>query len=153
MLQAESSSALLCLWTARSLPAAPHPVSRRRSCLPLRTDQCFCPMGTFTPLLVRTLRRTSQGPSGRNRLQIRQARTTSNRHSGTQILRQSVTLLLRQKRHPNMSPQILVPLRGSKADPSIRPHAVTPRSSAPGCANRLATVVRRAPAASSERDA
>src|ERR1700756_3145889 len=65
MLQAESSSALLCLWTARSLPAAPHPVSRRRSCLPLRTDQCFCPMGTFTPLLVRTLRRTFQGPSGR----------------------------------------------------------------------------------------
>src|ERR1700758_2460291 len=65
MLQAESSSSLLCLWTARSLPAAPHPVSRRRSCLPLRTDQCFCPMGTFTPLLVRTLRRTSQDPSGR----------------------------------------------------------------------------------------
>jgi hypothetical protein len=28
-------------------------------------------MGTFTPLLVRTLRRTSHGPSGRNRLQIR----------------------------------------------------------------------------------
>src|ERR1700745_2020623 len=47
MLQAESSSSLLCLWTGRSLPAAPHPVSRRRSCLPLRTDQCFCPMGTF----------------------------------------------------------------------------------------------------------
>src|ERR1700746_1240225 len=71
MLQAESSSSLFCLWTARSLPAAPHPVSRRRSCLPLRTDQCFCPMGTFTPLLVRTLRRTFQDPSGRNRLQIR----------------------------------------------------------------------------------
>jgi hypothetical protein len=37
-----------------------------RSCLPLRTDQCFCPIGTFTLLLVRTLRRTSRGPSGRN---------------------------------------------------------------------------------------
>jgi hypothetical protein len=73
MHQAESSSSLLCLWTGRSLPAAPHPVARRRSCLPLRTDQCFCPMGTFTPLLVRTFRRTSQGPSGPNRLQIRQA--------------------------------------------------------------------------------
>jgi len=65
MHQAESSSSLFCLWTGRSLPAAPHPVSRRRSCLQLRTDQCFCPMGTFTPLLVRTLRRTFQGPSGR----------------------------------------------------------------------------------------
>jgi len=36
---------------------------------------------------------------------------------------------------------------------SARRHAVTPHSSAPGCANRLATVVRRAPAASSERGA
>jgi hypothetical protein len=56
--QAESSSSLFCLWTGRSLPAAPHPASRRRSCLQLRTDQCFCPIGTLTPLLVRTLRRT-----------------------------------------------------------------------------------------------
>ncbi len=59
MHQAESSSSLFCLWTGLSLPAALHPVSRRRSCLPLRTDQCFCPMRTFTPLLVRTFRRTS----------------------------------------------------------------------------------------------
>src|ERR1700745_1196264 len=64
MLQAESSSALVCLWTGRSLPAAPHPVSRRRSCLQLRTDQCFCPMGTFTPLLAPTLRRTPVVPLG-----------------------------------------------------------------------------------------
>jgi hypothetical protein len=64
MHQAESSSSLFCLWTGRSLPAAPHPVSRRRSCLQLRTDQCFCPMGTFTPLLVRTLRRTPGVPLG-----------------------------------------------------------------------------------------
>ena len=49
----------LCLWTGLSLPAALHPVSRRRSCLRLRTDQCFCPIGTFTLLLVRTFRRTS----------------------------------------------------------------------------------------------
>jgi hypothetical protein len=54
MHQAESSSSLFCLWTGRSLPAALHSVSRRRSCLPLRTDQCFCPIGTFTLLLVRT---------------------------------------------------------------------------------------------------
>jgi hypothetical protein len=66
MHQAESSSSLFCLWTGRSLPAAPHPVSRRRSCLQLRTDQCFCPMGTFTPLLVRTLRRTPTVPLGQN---------------------------------------------------------------------------------------
>ena len=59
MHQAESSSSWFCLWTGLSLPAALHPVSRRRSCLPLRTDQCFCPMRTFTSLLVRTLRRTS----------------------------------------------------------------------------------------------
>ena len=58
MHQAESSSSLFCLWTGRSLPAALHPASRRRSCLPLRTDQYFCPIGTFTLLLVRTLRRT-----------------------------------------------------------------------------------------------
>src|ERR1700758_5135889 len=65
MHQAESSSSLFCLWTGRSLPAAPHPVSRRRSCLPLRADQRFCPMRTFTPLLVRTFRRTFLGPPGR----------------------------------------------------------------------------------------
>jgi hypothetical protein len=59
MHQAESSSTLFCLWTGRSLPAALHPASRRRSCLPLPTDQCFCPMRTFTSLLARTLRRTS----------------------------------------------------------------------------------------------
>ncbi len=41
MHQAESSSSLSCLWTGLSLPAALHPVSRRPSCLPLRTDQCF----------------------------------------------------------------------------------------------------------------
>src|SRR5260221_10424926 len=58
MHQAESSSSLFSLWTGLSLPAALHPVSRRRSCLQLRTDQCFCPMRTFTSLLVRTLRRT-----------------------------------------------------------------------------------------------
>jgi hypothetical protein len=56
---AESSSTWFCLWTGLSLPAAPDPASRRRSCLPLRTGQCCCPMGTSTPLLVRTLRRTS----------------------------------------------------------------------------------------------
>ena len=65
MHQAESSSAVFCLWTALSLSAALHPVSRRPSCLPLPTDQCFCPMRTFNPLLLRTLRRTSQGPSDR----------------------------------------------------------------------------------------
>jgi hypothetical protein len=58
MHQAKSSSSLFYLWTGRSLPAALHPASRRRSYLPLRTDQCFCPIGTFTLLLVRTLRRT-----------------------------------------------------------------------------------------------
>jgi len=67
MHQAESSSSLFCLWTGRSLPAALHPASRRRSCLPLRTDQCFCPIGTFALLLVRTLRRTPFAPSGRER--------------------------------------------------------------------------------------
>jgi len=41
MHQAESSPSLSCLWTGLSLPAALHPVSRRPSCLPLRTDQCF----------------------------------------------------------------------------------------------------------------
>jgi hypothetical protein len=50
---------IIFLTMCRSLPAAPHPASRRRSCLPLRTDQCFCPTGTLTLLLVRTLRRTS----------------------------------------------------------------------------------------------
>src|SRR6266446_10613093 len=64
MHQAESSSSSFCLWTGLSLPAALHPVSRRRSCLRLRTDQCFCPIGTFTLLLVRTFRRTSAVPSG-----------------------------------------------------------------------------------------
>src|SRR6516225_8361321 len=59
MHQAESSSSLFCLWTGHSLPAALHHVSRRRSCFQLRTDQCFCPIGTFTQLLVRTSRRTS----------------------------------------------------------------------------------------------
>src|SRR5215469_8989909 len=63
MHQAESSSSLSCLWTGHSLPAALHPVSRRRSCLRLRTDQCFCPIGTFTLLLVRTFRRTIPGTS------------------------------------------------------------------------------------------
>ena len=63
MHQAESSSSLSCLWTGHSLPAAPHPVSRRRSCLRLRTDQRFCPIGTFTLLLVRTFRRTIPGTS------------------------------------------------------------------------------------------
>src|SRR3984893_5988853 len=59
---AESSSSLFSLWTGLSLPVALHPVSRRRSCLQLRTDQCFCPMRTFTSLLVRTLRRTPRPP-------------------------------------------------------------------------------------------
>jgi hypothetical protein len=63
MHQAESSSSLSCLWTGHSLPAALHPVSRQRSCLRLRTDQCFCPIGTFTLLLVRTFRRTIPGTS------------------------------------------------------------------------------------------
>src|SRR5215468_3355233 len=63
MHQAESSSSLSCLWTGHSLPAALHPVSRRRSCLRLRTHQCFCPIGTFTLLLVRTFRRTIRAPS------------------------------------------------------------------------------------------
>jgi hypothetical protein len=72
MHQAESSSSSFCLWTGLSLPAALHPVSRRRSCLPLPTDQCFCPMRTFTPLLVRTFRRTSQGPLGRYTTPLRQ---------------------------------------------------------------------------------
>jgi hypothetical protein len=45
---AESSSTLFCLWTGLSLPVALHPASRRRSYLQLRTDQCFCPIGTST---------------------------------------------------------------------------------------------------------
>src|SRR5271155_311331 len=61
---AESSSTLFCLRTGRSLPAALHPSSRPRSCLQLRTDQGFCPIGTFTLLLVRTLRRTYFGHFG-----------------------------------------------------------------------------------------
>jgi hypothetical protein len=55
---AESSSTMFCLWTGLSLPVALHPASRRRSYLQLRTDQCFCPIGTSTLLLVRTFRRT-----------------------------------------------------------------------------------------------
>jgi hypothetical protein len=62
MHQAESRSSLSCLWTGRLLPLAFHPASRRRSYLPLRTGQCSRPIGTFTLLLVRTLRRTSHGP-------------------------------------------------------------------------------------------
>jgi hypothetical protein len=58
MHQAESNSSLFCLWTGLSLPAALHPASRRRSYLPLRTGQCSRPIGTFTLLLVRTLRLT-----------------------------------------------------------------------------------------------
>src|SRR5258708_24225664 len=58
MHQAESSLTLFCLWTGLSLPVALHPASRRRSYLPLRTGQCSRPIGTFTLLLVRTLRRT-----------------------------------------------------------------------------------------------
>jgi hypothetical protein len=65
---AESSSTLFCLRTGRSLPAALHPSSRPRSCLQLRTDQCFCPIGTFTLLLMRTLRRTFLAPLGRRHL-------------------------------------------------------------------------------------
>src|ERR1700675_2348763 len=64
MHQAESSSSLSCLWTGRLLPLAFHPASRRRSYLPLRRGQCSRPIGTFTLLLVRTLRRTSHGPFG-----------------------------------------------------------------------------------------
>jgi hypothetical protein len=37
---AESSSSLFCLRSGRSLPAALHSASRRRSCLQLRADQC-----------------------------------------------------------------------------------------------------------------
>src|SRR6476660_8699143 len=62
---AESSSTLSCLWTGLSLPVALHPASRRRSYLPLRTGQCSRPIGTFTLLSVRTLRRTPPVPSGR----------------------------------------------------------------------------------------
>src|ERR1700716_3109395 len=58
MHKAESSSSWVSFWTGFLLSAAPPPASRRRSCLPLRTAQCCCPMGTSTPLLVRTLRRT-----------------------------------------------------------------------------------------------
>jgi hypothetical protein len=60
--QAESSSALSCLWTGHSLPVAPHPVSRRRSYLQLRTGQCCCPMRTSTSLSARTFRRTDVAP-------------------------------------------------------------------------------------------
>jgi len=55
---AESSSTLFCLWTGLLLPVALHPASQRRSYLQLRTGQCSRPGGTFTLLLVRTLRRT-----------------------------------------------------------------------------------------------
>jgi hypothetical protein len=70
MHQAESSSTLSCLWTGLSLPVALHPASRRRSYLPLRTGQCSRPIGTFTLLLVRTLRRTPMAPSGQKPSQI-----------------------------------------------------------------------------------
>jgi hypothetical protein len=55
---------IVLLRTGRSLPAALHPCSRSRSCLQLRTDQCLCPIGTSTQLLVRTFRRTPQAPLG-----------------------------------------------------------------------------------------
>src|SRR6202043_4239770 len=51
---AESSSTLFCLWTGLSLPVALHPVSQRRSYLPLRTGQCSRPEGTFTLIGVGT---------------------------------------------------------------------------------------------------
>jgi hypothetical protein len=63
---AESSSTLFCLWTGLSLPVALHPTSLRRSYLQLRTGQCSRPEGTFTLLLVRTFRRTSDFRSGTN---------------------------------------------------------------------------------------
>src|SRR6266478_4158390 len=86
MHQAESSSSLFCLWTGLSLPAALHPVSRRRSCLQLRTDQCFCPMRNFTPLLLRTLRRTSCTPFG-----VIHADTPTRRHADTPLRRYADT--------------------------------------------------------------
>src|SRR5260370_26572038 len=58
MSQAELSLTLFCLWTGLSFPVPLHPASRRRSYLPLRTGQCSRPIGTFTLLFVRTLRRT-----------------------------------------------------------------------------------------------
>ena len=67
MHQAESSSSSFGLWTGLSLPAALHPVSRRRSCLPLRTDQCFCPMRTFTPFVGAYFQAHFPRPFGPNR--------------------------------------------------------------------------------------
>src|SRR5438445_2130881 len=90
MHQAESSSSLFCLWTGLSLPAALHPVSRRRSCLQLRTDQCFCPMRNFTPLLLRTLRRTSCTPFG-----VIHADTPTRRHADTPTRRHADTPIRR----------------------------------------------------------
>jgi len=43
----------------RSLPVAPHPASRRRSSFSYGQPM-LCPMGTSTPLLVRTLKRTKR---------------------------------------------------------------------------------------------
>src|SRR5260370_3436804 len=63
MHSADSGLTFFCLLTVLSLPVAVPPASRRRSYLPLRTGQCSRPIGTFTLLLVRTLRRTSRRPS------------------------------------------------------------------------------------------
>ena len=57
----EPSGALPTLFvpSGRSLPVAPHPASRRRNFFSYG-QPVFCPMGTSTPLLVRTFRRTKQ---------------------------------------------------------------------------------------------
>jgi hypothetical protein len=59
MHQAESSSTWFCLRTGSSLPVAPHPVSRRRSYLPLSDSQCSVRRGLPSLLSVHALRRTS----------------------------------------------------------------------------------------------
>ena len=50
---------LITDWSFAS--GCPPPASRRRSCLPLRTNQCFCPIGTFTLLLARRLLLATSG--------------------------------------------------------------------------------------------
>jgi len=98
---AESSSSLFSLWTGLSLPVALHPVSRRRSCLQLRTDQCFCPMRTFTSLLVRTLRRTPLTPSAcMVRSSFTVCRISNSAHLLPLTSHQSVLTAIRVWRYP-----------------------------------------------------
>ena len=58
MHQAVSCSTWFCLWTGSSPPVALHPALSGDAVTFDYGQPVLCPMGTFTPLLVRTLRRT-----------------------------------------------------------------------------------------------